>query len=191
MGGVRRWCWQRIKFCKGAGSGNGGAGLDTRAASSQDGHCTCARLCHAAPISSERLWHRIQRGHRAADRPCLSALIVLNEARWHSLAAALSVDPHSANASEAAPAVLQRINELLADMPKHGVVRAVHPMLEPWTIQDGLLTPTLKVKRKAIEHRFRDEIAALYEQLGRSAGRKMSADGGTCSGRGLHDGPQK
>jgi hypothetical protein len=76
-------------------------------------------------------------------------------------------------------------------MPKHGVVRAVHLMLEPWTIQDGLLTPTLKVKREAIEHRFRGEIAALYEQLGRSARRNTSANGGTYSGRELHDGPQK
>jgi long-chain acyl-CoA synthetase len=124
-----------------------------------------------------------------SGRPCLSALIVLNETRWQSLAAALNVDPRSANASEVTRAVLQRINELLADMPKHGIVRAVHLMLEPCTIQNGLLTPTLKIKRKAIEHRFRGEIAALYEQLGRSARRDMDANGGTWPGKGLHDGP--
>lgn len=122
-----------------------------------------------------------------SGRPCLSVLIVLNEARWQSLAAALNVDPHSANASEATQAVLERLNALLADMPKHGIVRAVHLMLEPWTIQDGLLTPTLKLKRKAIEHRFRDEIAALYEQLGRNARRDMDANGGTGPGKPLHN----
>jgi hypothetical protein len=77
-------------------------------------------------------------------------------------------------------------------MPKHGIVRAVHLMLEPCTIQNGLLTPTLKIKRKAIEHRFRDEIAAFYEELGRSARRSnMNANGRTCSGKELHDGPPK
>jgi long-chain acyl-CoA synthetase len=33
---------------------------------------------------------------------------------------------------------------------------------EPWTIDNGLLTPTLKIKRPALEHRFEAEIAALY-----------------------------
>jgi long-chain acyl-CoA synthetase len=126
-----------------------------------------------------------------SGRPCLSALITLNETRWRSLATTLNVDPRLVNASEAKRAVLQRISELLADMPKHGIVRAVHLMLEPCTIQNGLLTPTLKIKRKAIEHRFRGEIAALYEELGRSARRNMNANAETRSSKGLHDGPPK
>jgi len=126
-----------------------------------------------------------------SGRPCLSALIVLNETRWQSLATTLNVDSRLVNASEAKRAVLQRISELLADMPKHGIVRAVHLMLEPCTIQNGLLTPTLKIKRKAIEHRFRGEIAALYEELGRSARRNMNANAETRSSKGLHDGPPK
>jgi long-chain acyl-CoA synthetase len=126
-----------------------------------------------------------------SGRPCLSALIALNETRWRSLATTLNVDPRLVNASEAKRAVLQRISELLADMPKHGIVRAVHLMLEPCTIQNGLLTPTLKIKRKAIEHRFRGEIAALYEELGRSARRKVNANAETRSSKGLRDDPPK
>jgi long-chain acyl-CoA synthetase len=34
--------------------------------------------------------------------------------------------------------------------------------LEPWTVDNGLLTPTLKTKRARILKRFADNIAAIY-----------------------------
>jgi long-chain acyl-CoA synthetase len=35
-------------------------------------------------------------------------------------------------------------------------------MLEPWTIEDGLITPTLKLKRDKVYQRFQAEIDAMY-----------------------------
>jgi hypothetical protein len=69
---------------------------------------------------------------------------------------------------------------LLGDLPRHAQVRAVHLVLEPWTVQAGLLTPTLKIKRQAVEARYASEIEALYATLkeahkGPAAGRKTSA----------------
>jgi long-chain acyl-CoA synthetase len=42
--------------------------------------------------------------------------------------------------------------------------------LEPWTIENGLITPTLKVKREAMERRFAGEIRELYAQHALPAG---------------------
>lgn len=124
-----------------------------------------------------------------SGRPCLTALIVLNKSRWQLFAESLNADPRAVSTGEAAQAVLRRLNGLLADMPRHGIVRAAHLTLEPWTINEGLMTPTLKIKRKAIEHRFQREIAALYEDLGRGGSRDMNADLETGSGKGPRDAP--
>ena len=57
---------------------------------------------------------------------------------------------------------LRRIGELLFDFPAHAQIRGLHLVLEPWTVENGLLTPTLKVKRQAIEGKYRKEIDLLY-----------------------------
>jgi long-chain acyl-CoA synthetase len=35
--------------------------------------------------------------------------------------------------------------------------------LEPWTIDNGMITPTMKLKRKTIHEENLDEIAKMYE----------------------------
>jgi long-chain acyl-CoA synthetase len=34
---------------------------------------------------------------------------------------------------------------------------------EPWTIENGLLTPTLKLRRGQVLERYKTEVARLYE----------------------------
>jgi long-chain acyl-CoA synthetase len=113
-------------------------------------------------------------------RPCLAAVISLNPGRWQSAASELGVDAQAPNTASAA--MLPRISRLLSDLPKHAQVRAVHLVLEPWTVQQSLLTPTLKIKRRAVEERYASQIEALYETLreGRqslAAGRGVPAQG--------------
>ncbi|MGI9353580.1 MAG: AMP-dependent synthetase/ligase [Rhizobiaceae bacterium] len=102
-------------------------------------------------------------------RPCLAAIATLNDEIWQSLAADNNLDPLKPNAHGAMKILLERLNGLTSEMPRYGIVRAIHLTLDPWTIHNGLLTPTLKIKRSEIERRFSNEISALYEQLGRSA----------------------
>ncbi len=98
-------------------------------------------------------------------RPCLTAAISLNVQDWNSFASKFGLDPQAPNSRDAVKMVLRRIGDLLSDQPAYAQVRGVHLVLEPWTIQHGLLTPTLKVKRRAVEERYREEIDLLYAGL--------------------------
>jgi long-chain acyl-CoA synthetase len=95
-------------------------------------------------------------------RPFIAALAVLNIAAWKRLARDDDVDPDRPNAEPVKTGILARIESLLTALPAHARVRAVHLCLEPWTIDAGLLTPTLKVKRDNVQRLFAKEIDALY-----------------------------
>lgn len=98
-------------------------------------------------------------------RPGLAALVVLARGPWALLADALGLDPRRPESlldERVRHAVLEHITRRLCDFPGYARIRAVHPMLEPWTVENGLITPTLKVKRSALQERFAVEIDALY-----------------------------
>jgi long-chain acyl-CoA synthetase len=62
--------------------------------------------------------------------------------------------------AEKAQAALDVVN---GDLPHYRQVRAVHIIVEAFTIESGLLTANGKLKRDAISEHFRDEIDAMYE----------------------------
>ena len=109
-------------------------------------------------------------------KPYLVALVVLNGESWPGFARAAGVDPRDPGAL-AAPAVLSatlaRIERQLARFPSYARVRRVWLTLEPWTIENGLITPTLKLKRTELAQRFAAEIARLHDQ--RPEGAERSA----------------
>ena len=98
-------------------------------------------------------------------KPYIAALVVLNPAAWREVAAVLALDPNSPE-SLAQPGAGERVRgklrELLQSFPAHAQVRAFRLSLEPWTIDNGLVTPTLKLKRPEIELRFAVAIRDLY-----------------------------
>jgi long-chain acyl-CoA synthetase len=98
-------------------------------------------------------------------RPYLAALLVLNPQAWDQVAAGLGLDPADGASLENGRAlryVRERVRDLLKGFPGYAQVRAIHLTLEPWTVENGLLTPTLKVKRQPLESRFAPVIQALY-----------------------------
>ena len=95
----------------------------------------------------------------------LSALLVLDGDRWAGFAQDQGVDP-LAPGSLAEPKVLSavglRIKQALKGFPGYAKIRQLHLSLEPWTIDGGLITPTLKVKRAKVLERYAAEVEAMY-----------------------------
>ena len=58
--------------------------------------------------------------------------------------------------------LLKRANERLKSFPRWVRVRRVIPMAEAWSIENGLLTPTLKLKRPLVLARFKGAVDAVY-----------------------------
>ncbi len=99
-------------------------------------------------------------------RPYLVALVVLNPDSWEQLAHNLQLNPAMDETLHEAPVVaeiLQRVKQQLSGFPGYAKVHKVHMLIEPWTIEEGLLTPTLKLKRNKVLSRFSVQINAMYE----------------------------
>ncbi|HEV2153214.1 AMP-dependent synthetase/ligase [Bradyrhizobium sp.] len=95
------------------------------------------------------------------QRPFLTALVVLNAKAWVQEKEKLAASGKQGGAAERT-ALLARIAAAVKAYPSYATPRAVWWTLDPWTIAAGLLTPTLKNKRPALEHRFADEIEQIY-----------------------------
>jgi len=101
------------------------------------------------------------------NRPFVSAMVVLNRALWNQLAATLALDAQDPASLQAAPvreALLARIKEASKQFPYYAVPRAVWATLDAWTIENSLITPTLKLKRNALHGRLAPAIDGLYQR---------------------------
>jgi long-chain acyl-CoA synthetase len=58
--------------------------------------------------------------------------------------------------------LIKRANDQLTAFPRWVRVRRVVATREPWDMESGLLTPTLKLKRPLVAKRFADRIDAAY-----------------------------
>jgi long-chain acyl-CoA synthetase len=59
-------------------------------------------------------------------------------------------------------ALARRANEQLKAFPRWVRVRRVVAVDAPWSVDNGLLTPTLKLKRPLVLERYKDRIEAVY-----------------------------
>ncbi|MEO6929098.1 MAG: AMP-binding protein [Casimicrobiaceae bacterium] len=62
-------------------------------------------------------------------------------------------------------ALQERANDRLKAFPRWVRVRRVIATRDPWTVGNGLLTPTQKLKRPVVEARFQPAIEAAYSAL--------------------------
>jgi long-chain acyl-CoA synthetase len=57
--------------------------------------------------------------------------------------------------------VLKTLEQLNGVVEKHARMGGAILTYEPWSIENGVLTPTLKIKRDQISDRFGEEAAAM------------------------------
>jgi long-chain acyl-CoA synthetase len=98
--------------------------------------------------------------------PYLVAMAVLNPEVWLHFAQEVGIRPDMPEAltdSRIEAKVLRRIARNLRGFPGYAKVNRVLLLREPWSIDNGLLTPTLKLKRDEVASRFKAQIKQLYE----------------------------
>jgi long-chain acyl-CoA synthetase len=115
-------------------------------------------------ILRDRLFEQVMvygEGH-----PTLVALAVVNPDKWKEFAKEVGVRadmPESLHDSRVEQQVLERISVQIREFPGYAKVRRVLLLTEPWSIENGMLTPTLKLKRLQAASRYAREIEQLYQ----------------------------
>lgn len=103
------------------------------------------------------------------NRPFIACVAVLKRDEWQRLAGDLGLsaqDADSLNNPSVHRAVLARIEKNTASFARYAVPRAVHLTLEPWTIENTFMTPTLKLKRNNLMAHFAEAIEGMYQKPG-------------------------
>ena len=99
-------------------------------------------------------------------RPYLTALLTLDADARAQLAAAHGVDPNDVEKIAQLPAVRGQLDGHMAAVngarPSFEQIKRYEVLPEELTIEAGLLTPTLKVKRSAVTERYEEQIQRLY-----------------------------
>jgi len=104
------------------------------------------------------------------QRPFVGAVVVPSAQAWDKLADLYGFDARdagSANRELLRHRLLERIRALTSGLPYYAQPRAVVVSLEPWTLENGLLTPTLKLKRRQLLERFAPRIEEVYARARR------------------------
>lgn len=99
-------------------------------------------------------------------RAHLGALLVLNYRIWTDLARRWSLDPDKSDSlldSRVGSRIQAHCRETLQGFPKHAQIRRCWWTLAPWTVDNGLMTPTAKLKRREIEQRYASQIQSLFK----------------------------
>ena len=97
-------------------------------------------------------------------RPFLTALLILNHERWSALAQQLGVsrdDPRALQSPIVIREVGRRIEGLTRSFPGYARIRRFSLSLDPWTVENGMQTPTLKLRRQ----RIADQAGAMIDRL--------------------------
>ena len=99
-------------------------------------------------------------------KPYLGVMAVLNADNWKKLCAEHDLDanaPDTVRSKQVEDIALEHIGRQLREFPGYAQVRRATLTLDPWTVENGLLTPTMKLKRAKVMEKFNAEIDRMYE----------------------------
>ncbi|MEO7726560.1 MAG: AMP-dependent synthetase/ligase, partial [Burkholderiales bacterium] len=97
-------------------------------------------------------------------KPYLSVLTTLQQDQWKKLAAdkGYAADATALRDPEVEKLLLARLGAQMKAFPGYAQVRRITATLEPWTVENGLLTPTLKLRRSRVMEKFQSELDQMY-----------------------------
>ncbi|MEO8005600.1 MAG: long-chain fatty acid--CoA ligase [Betaproteobacteria bacterium] len=98
-------------------------------------------------------------------RPYLTAFLVINADQWSKLAAQDSLSSKTGDIAQDAKAqkyVLERVQKQIKSFPGYAKIHRVAVLPEPWTIENGMLTPTMKLKRSKVMEAHKREFEDMY-----------------------------
>ncbi len=97
-------------------------------------------------------------------KPYLSAVVVLSDEEWGRTAAESGLDPalEGEGREKAEKFLVKRIGSQIKEFPGYAGIRKVAVAREKWTIDNGLITPTLKLRRNAIVQKYAMAIEEMY-----------------------------
>jgi len=96
------------------------------------------------------------------SRSYLSALVVLSSTNWQKYVQARGLDAHARD--EAVEEILlDKITYETREFPGYARIRKMAVMSEPWTVDNEMLTPTLKLRRSRILEEYKNVVEWLYE----------------------------
>ncbi len=98
-------------------------------------------------------------------KPFLAVMAVLNADQWKKLmdSSGGGVLDELLREPRAEELVLKRIADQISEFPGYAQIRRCCITLDAWTIENGLLTPTMKVKRAKVMEKYNAEIERMYE----------------------------
>ena len=99
------------------------------------------------------------------NRPFICAIVVVQPELWKSICAEMELDPEAPETltnRSMARLLLKRVRAAAKDFPSYGIPRSVAVVREPFTVENGLLTPTMKPRRKQILERWGALVEAIY-----------------------------
>lgn len=97
-------------------------------------------------------------------RPYLSLLAIVNNAEAHTLPSARHTALNTGSLShDAEQMLLARITAQTTTFPGYAQIRRIAVVADPWTVENGYLTPTLKLRRTVVAHHYSEVIHKLYE----------------------------
>lgn len=98
-------------------------------------------------------------------QPYLTALVVLNDEEWARFAEEnkLSTVLIGENREKAEKLLVKRLGQQVKQFPGYAQVRKLTVVSEKWTIDNGFMTPTLKLKRNQIAQKYQAAIDEMYK----------------------------
>lgn len=95
------------------------------------------------------------------QEPLISQVLIIGDQKKF-ISALISVDAPTENNEITLEKIKKQIQKVNAGLASYDAIKKFEIIFEAWTVDNGSLTPSMKVKRKVLEKRYADLIETMY-----------------------------